>query len=206
LELQEVTVRYGGIVALDSVSLGLGEGEIVALMGPNGAGKSTVLKAVFGLAPVVSGTISWRQAVLDVAAHQVVKLGVAFVPQGRRVFTQLTITENLEMGCLYLRDKEEKKRRLDETMELFPVLYEKRQEKASAMSGGEQQMLAIAKIVEINETRKTSIMVVEHNIRSILDVASRVYVLDKGKIAHDGTPSTVEDSDILTNVFLGTVE
>lgn len=235
MELQEVTVRYGGIVALDSVSLGLGEGEIVALMGPNGAGKSTVLKAVFGLAPVVSGTISWRQAVLDVAAHQVVKLGVAFVPQGRRVFTQLTITENLEMGCLYLRDKEEKKRRLDETMELFPVLYEKRQEKASAMSGGEQQMLAIgrglmanptallldeptlglapiivkemfAKIVEINETRKTSIMVVEHNIRSILDVASRVYVLDKGKIAHDGTPSTVTDSDILTKVFLGTVE
>jgi branched-chain amino acid transport system ATP-binding protein len=235
LELQEVTVRYGGIVALDSVSLGLGEGEIVALMGPNGAGKSTVLKAVFGLAPVVSGTISWRQAVLDVAAHQVVKLGVAFVPQGRRVFTQLTITENLEMGCLYLRDKEEKKRRLDETMELFPVLYEKRQEKASAMSGGEQQMLAIgrglmanptallldeptlglapiivkemfAKIVEINETRKTSIMVVEHNIRSILDVASRVYVLDKGKIAHNGTPNTVEDSDILAKVFLGTVE
>ena len=235
LELQEVTVRYGGIVALDSVSLGLGEGEIVALMGPNGAGKSTVLKAVFGLAPVVSGTISWRQAVLDVAAHQVVKLGVAFVPQGRRVFTQLTITENLEMGCLYLRDKEEKKRRLDETMELFPVLYEKRQEKASAMSGGEQQMLAIGrglmanpkallldeptlglapiivkemleKIVEIKEQRNTSILVVEHNIRSILDVASRVYVLDKGSVAHDGSPDTVRQSDILTKVFLGAVE
>ena len=235
MELQEVTVRYGGIVALDSVSLGLGEGEIVALMGPNGAGKSTVLKAVFGLAPVVSGTISWRQAVLDVAAHQVVKLGVAFVPQGRRVFTQLTITENLEMGCLYLRDKEEKKRRLDETMELFPVLYEKRQEKASAMSGGEQQMLAIGrglmanpkallldeptlglapiivkemleKIVEIKEQRNTSILVVEHNIRSILDVASRVYVLDKGSVAHDGSPDTVRQSDILTKVFLGAVE
>ena len=235
MELQEVTVRYGGIVALDSVSLGLGEGEIVALMGPNGAGKSTVLKAVFGLAPVVSGTISWRQAVLDVAAHQVVKLGIAFVPQGRRVFTQLTITENLEMGCLYLRDKEEKKRRLDETMELFPVLYEKRQEKASAMSGGEQQMLAIGrglmadpkallldeptlglapiivkemleKIVEIKERRNTSILVVEHNIRSILDVASRVYVLDKGSVAHDGSPDTVRQSDILTKVFLGAVE
>ena len=204
-------------------------------MGPNGAGKSTVLKAVFGLAPVVSGTISWRQAVLDVAAHQVVKLGVAFVPQGRRVFTQLTITENLEMGCLYLRDKEEKKRRLDETMELFPVLYEKRQEKASAMSGGEQQMLAIGrglmadpkallldeptlglapiivkemleKIVEIKEQRNTSILVVEHNIRSILDVASRVYVLDKGSVAHDGSPDTVRQSDILTKVFLGAVE
>ena len=235
LQLEEVTVRYGGVTALDNVSLGLGEGEIVALMGPNGAGKSTVLKAIFGLAPVSSGRISWRQAVLDVAAHQVVKLGVAFVPQGRRVFTRLTIEENLEMGCLYLRDKAEKKRRMDETMELFPVLYEKRQEKASAMSGGEQQMLAIGrglmaeptallldeptlglapiivkemleKIVEIKEKRNTSILVVEHNIRSILDVASRVYVLDKGRVAHDGSPDSVQESDILTKVFLGTAE
>ena len=235
LELEEVTVRYGGVTALDNVSVGLGEGEIVTLMGPNGAGKSTVLKAVFGLAPVVSGWISWRQAVLDVDAHQVVKLGIAFVPQGRRVFTRLTIEENLEMGCLHLRDKAEKKRRMDETMEVFPVLYEKRREKASAMSGGEQQMLAIGrglmadptallldeptlglapimvremlgKIVEINEKRNTSILVVEHNIRSILDVASRVYVLDKGRVAHDGSPDTVQESDILTKVFLGAVE
>ncbi len=235
LELKEVTVRYGGVTALDNVSLGLGEGEIVALMGPNGAGKSTVLKAVFGLAPLASGTIFWRQAVMNVAAHQVVKLGVAFVPQGRRVFTHLTIEENLEMGCLHLRDKAEKMRRMDEAMELFPILHEKRREKASAMSGGEQQMLAIGrglmadptallldeptlglapimvnemlgKIVEINEKRNTSILVVEHNIRSILDVASRVYVLDKGRVAHDGSPNTVQESDILTKVFLGAVE
>ena len=235
LELKEVTVRYGGVTALDNVSLGLGEGEIVALMGPNGAGKSTVLKAVFGLAPLLSGTIFWRQAVMNVAAHQVVKLGVAFVPQGRRVFTHLTIEENLEMGCLHLRDKAEKMRRMDEAMELFPILHEKRREKASAMSGGEQQMLAIGrglmadptallldeptlglapimvnemlgKIVEINEKRNTSILVVEHNIRSILDVASRVYVLDKGRVAHDGSPNTVQESDILTKVFLGAVE
>ena len=235
LELQEVTVRYGGITALDGVTLGLGEGEIVALMGPNGAGKSTVLKAIFGLAPLSSGTISWRQAVIDVAPHQIVKLGVAFVPQGRRVFTHLTIEENLEMGCLHLRDKAEKKRRMNEAMELFPVLYEKRRDKASAMSGGEQQMLAIGrglmanptallldeptlglapimvnemlgKIVEINVKRNTSILVVEHNIRSILDVASRVYVLDKGRVAHDGSPDSVQESDILTRVFLGAVE
>jgi len=220
---------------LDNVSLGVGEGEIVALMGPNGAGKSTVLKAIFGLAPVADGRIFWREQPLDAPSHEIVKLGLAFVPQGRRVFTQLTIEENLELGCLYLKDKAEKRRRMEEVMELFPVLFEKRRDKARAMSGGEQQMLAIgrglmanpttllldeptlglapiivkemfAKIVEINETRKTSIMVVEHNIRSILDVASRVYVLDKGKIAHDGTPSTVTDSDILTKVFLGTVE
>ena len=235
LELEDISVHYGGVVALGGVSLGVGEGEIVALMGPNGAGKSTILKAIFGLAPVASGRIYWREQPLEAASHEIVKFGLAFVPQGRRVFTQLTIEENLELGCLYLRDKSEKRRRLEEVMDLFPVLYEKRRDKARAMSGGEQQMLAIGrglmanpttllldeptlglapiivqemfgKIVEINEKRNTSIMVVEHNIRSILDVASRVYVLDKGKIAHDGTPSTVRDSDILTEVFLGTVE
>ena len=222
LELVDISVHYGGVVALDGVSLGVGEGEIVAVMGPNGAGKSTVLKSIFGLAPVASGQVYWKGLPLEAASHEIVKLGLAFVPQGRRVFTQLTIEENLELGCLYLKDKTEKLRRLEEVMDLFPILYEKRRDKARAMSGGEQQMLAIGrglmakpttllldeptKMVEINEKRKTSIMVVEHNIRSILDVASRVYVLDKGKIAHDGTPKSVQESDILTRVFLGAVE
>lgn len=234
LELKDISVHCGG-VALDGVSLGVGEGEIVAVMGPNGAGKSTVLKAIFGLAPVESGRIYWREQPIEAASHEIVKLGLVFVPRGRRVFTQLTIEENLELGCLYLKDKNEKRRRLDEVMELIPVLYETWRDKARAMSGGEQQMLAIgrglmanpttllldkptsglapvivkemfAKIVEIDQMRKTSIMVVEHNIRSILDVASRVYVLDKGKIAPDGTPSTVEESEILTKVFLGAAE
>ena len=235
LELEDISVHYGGVVALDGVSLGVEEGEIVALMGPNGAGKSTVLKAIFGLAPVASGRIYWREQPLEAAAHEIVKFGLAFVPQGRRVFTHLSIEDNLELGCLYLKDTAEKRRRMEEVMELFPVLHDKRREKAREMSGGEQQMLAIGRglmanpttllldeptlglapnvvkemlgmIVEINHQRNTSIMVVEHNIRSILDVASRVYVLDKGKIAHDGTPSTVQESDILTKVFLGAVE
>ena len=235
LELEDISVHYGGVVALDGVSLGVEEGEIVALMGPNGAGKSTVLKAIFGLAPVASGRIYWREQPLEAASHEIVKFGLAFVPQGRRVFTHLSIEDNLELGCLYLKDTAEKRRRMEEVMELFPVLHDKRREKAREMSGGEQQMLAIGRglmanpttllldeptlglapnvvkemlgmIVEINHQRNTSIMVVEHNIRSILDVASRVYVLDKGKIAHDGTPSTVQGSDILTKVFLGAVE
>ena len=235
LELEDISVHYGGVVALDGVSLGVEEGEIVALMGPNGAGKSTVLKAIFGLAPVASGRIYWREQPLEAASHEIVKFGLAFVPQGRRVFTHLSIEDNLELGCLYLKDTAEKRWRMEEVMELFPVLHDKRREKAREMSGGEQQMLAIGRglmanpttllldeptlglapnvvkemlgmIVEINHQRNTSIMVVEHNIRSILDVASRVYVLDKGKIAHDGTPSTVQGSDILTKVFLGAVE
>ena len=145
LKLEGISVHYGGVVALDGVSLGVGDGEIVALMGPNGAGKSTVLKAIFGLAPVVSGRIFWREKPLDAASHEIVKFGLSFVPQGRRVFTQLSIEENLELGCLYLRDKAEKRRRMEEVMELFPVLHQKRRDRASAMSGGEQQMLAIGR-------------------------------------------------------------
>ena len=104
LELVDISVRYGQVRALTEVSLGVGEGEIVAVMGPNGAGKSTVLKAVMGLAPVVDGHVNWRQNRLTAPTHEIVREGIAFVPQGRRVFTHLTIEENLEMGCLYLND------------------------------------------------------------------------------------------------------
>ncbi len=145
LRLDNISVHYGAVVALDHVSVGLNDGEIVAVMGPNGAGKSTVLKAIIGSAPVVSGTVYWQQKVLDAATHEMVGLGISFVPQGRRVFTHLTIEENLEIGCLYLGSVTEKKRRLDEIMDLFPILYEKRKHLASQMSGGQQQMLAVGR-------------------------------------------------------------
>ena len=111
LEMVDISVRYGAVRALTDVSLGVQEGEVVAVMGPNGAGKSTVLKAIMGLAPVVGGEVYWRQEPLVAATHEIVKQGIAFVPQGRRVFTHLTIQENLEMGCLYLNDDTEKARR-----------------------------------------------------------------------------------------------
>ena len=232
LHLDNISVHYGGVVALDHVSVGLNDGEIVAVMGPNGAGKSTVLKAIIGSAPIVTGTVYWQQKVLHAATHEMVGLGISFVPQGRRVFTHLTIEENLEMGCLYLGSVTEKKRRQDEIMDLFPILYEKRKHLASQMSGGQQQMLAVGrglmakpkallldeptlglapivikemfeKIVEINQKLGTSIFVVEHNIKSVLDIVTRAYVLDKGKLVHDGTPKSLQDSDILSKVFLG---
>ena len=136
LELKDISVRYGAVSAIEAVSLGVEKGEVVAVMGPNGAGKSTVLKAIMGLAPVVGGEVYWRQELLAAATHEIVKEGIAFVPQGRRVFTHLTIQENLEMGCLYLNDRSEKERRLDSVMDLFPVLHEKRRDLASQMSGG----------------------------------------------------------------------
>ena len=145
LELVDISVRYGQVRALTDVSLGVGMGEIVAVMGPNGAGKSTVLKAVMGLAPVVEGHVNWRQQRLTAPTHEIVREGIAFVPQGRRVFTHLSIEENLEMGCLYLNDAAEKQRRLDTVLDLFPVLHEKRRDFASQMSGGQQQMLALGR-------------------------------------------------------------
>ncbi len=232
LKLSDVSVHYGAVVALDEVSLGVRGGEVVAVMGPNGAGKSTVLRAIMGLAPVVAGDVYWRQERLAAATHEIVKEGIAFVPQGRRVFTHLTIEENLEMGCLYLNDRSEKARRMDSVMELFPILRQKRRDLASQMSGGQQQMLALGrglmadpevllldeptlglapivvkevfqKVSEINERLGTSIFVVEHNIKGALDIVDRAYVLDTGRVVHDGTPETVRATDILTEVFLG---
>ena len=232
LELTGISVHYGAVVALDDVSLGVRRGEVVAVMGPNGAGKSTVLKAIMGLAPVVAGEVLWRQERLAAATHEIVKEGIAFVPQGRRVFTHLTIEENLEMGCLHLKDKAEKNRRLDEVMRIFPILQGKRRDLASQMSGGQQQMLALGRglmagpdvllldeptlglapivvkevferISEISETLKTTIMIVEHNIKGVLDIVDRTYVLDKGRVAFTGTPHAIRETDILTQVFLG---
>ena len=233
LELVNVSVHFGAVVALEGVSLGVKRGEVAAVMGPNGAGKSTVLKAIMGLAPVVSGTVLWRRKPLLAATHQIVKEGISFVPQGRRVFTHLNIEENLEMGCLYLNDREERERRKESVMEVFPVLREKRRDLASQMSGGQQQMLALGrglmaasrgvylldeptlglapaivketfqKISEISRVFDTTIFVVEHNIKGVLDIVDRAYVLDKGKVVHDGTPQTVRETDILTQVFLG---
>ena len=232
LDLVDISVHYGAVVALDEISLGIRKGEVVAVMGPNGAGKSTVLKAIMGLAPVVGGDVYWQRRPLVAATHEIVKEGIAFVPQGRRVFTHLTIEENLEMGCLYLNDGVEKNRRLDSVMELFPILRQKRGDLASQMSGGQQQMLALGrglmagpdvllldeptlglapiivaevfqKVSEISDRLNTTILVVEHNIKGVLDIVDHAYVLDKGRVVHEGAPDSVRDTDILTRVFLG---
>ena len=234
LEIDNLSVHYGAVRALDGASLAISKGEAVAVMGPNGAGKSTVLKAIMGLAPVLAGGVYWRQRQLAAATHEIVKEGIAFVPQGRRVFTHLTIEENLEMGCLYLGDDAERARRLDSVMELFPILHEKRHNMASQMSGGQQQMLALGrglmaapdlllldeptlglapivvgevfqKVREISDRLDTTIMVVEHNIKGVLDIVDRAYVLDKGRVVHEGTPDSIRETNILTDVFLGRV-
>ena len=235
LEMVDVSVRYGAVAALERASLGVRKGEVVAVMGPNGAGKSTVLKAIMGLAPVVEGHVYWRNERLTTATHEIVKHGISFVPQGRRLFTHLTIEENLEMGCPYLRDAAERRRRMDSVMELFPVLQEKRGDLASQMSGGQQQMLALGRglmanpevllldeptlglapnivasvffmVSVISEQLGTTIMVVEHNIKGVLDIVDRAYVLANARVVFEGTPNAVRETNILTEVFLGKVQ
>ncbi len=235
LEMENVSVHYGAVTALAHATLGIRKGEMVAVMGPNGAGKSTVLKAIMGLAPVSEGHVYWRNEPLTTATHEIVKHGIAFVPQGRRLFTHLTIEENLEMGCPYLNDAAEKRRRMDSVMELFPILHEKRKDLASQMSGGQQQMLALGRglmanpevllldeptlglapnivasvfymVSVISEELRTTIMLVEHNIKGVLEFVHRAYILDNGHVVFEGTPDNVRETNILTEVFLGKVQ
>ncbi len=234
LKLQDISVHYNGVKALDSVSVAIDEGEIITLMGPNGAGKSTILKAIFGLVPVDGGQFLWHEKNITPIPYEMVNLGISFVPQGRRVFKYLTVDENLEIGGYTVKNQKEITRRKDELMHIFPMLKAKRFSKSGELSGGQQQMLAIArglmtqpqillldepslglapkmvkevfaKIKEINERHKTAIVIVEHNLKSLLTIADRAYVLDKGQVVSKGTGKDIINSDILEKVFLGKI-
>lgn len=232
LQLKNISVHYGGVKALSGVSVNVDEGEVVALMGPNGAGKSTVLKAIFGLAKIDSGQILWHNEPLMPVPYEIVNLGVSFVPQGRRVFSHLTVDENLDIGGYILNNKHLIQIRKNEIFDLFPLLRSKRKNKSGTLSGGQQQMLAIARglmvdpkillldepslglapkvvkevftlIKEINIKRKTAIVIVEHNLKSLLEIVDRAYVLDKGQIVAENSGEAIIKSDILEKVFLG---
>lgn len=232
LKLEDIHVHYAGVKALDGASIQLDEGDIVALMGPNGAGKSTILKALFGLVPVEKGEIYWHGEKIIPKSYEIVQRGISFVPQGRQVFKSLTVYENLEMGGHFIESRDILKSRIEGVLDIFPDLRKKLKESASTLSGGQQQMLAIArglisdpkvllldepslglapkvvkevfaKIKEINMRRKTSIMIVEHNLHSVLGVVDRAYLLDKGVVVEENTPDKIINSGILERVFLG---
>ncbi len=231
LRLENIHVHYGGVKALDGATVTLDEGEIIALLGPNGAGKSTILKALFGLAPIESGDIYWHEQKIIPKSHEVVERGISFVPQGRQIFKSLSVLENLEMGGFSIKSKSILKSRIQTVLDLFPDLHKKLKEPARNLSGGQQQMVAIArglmtdpkillldeptlglspkivkevfkKIKEINQKSNTAIMIVEHNLQSILEIVDRAYVLDKGKVVVEDIPKNILKSNILEKVFL----
>lgn len=231
LKVNDINVYYGSIHAIKGVSFEVEKGEIVTLIGANGAGKSTILNTVSGLLPAKSGTVSFMGKTINgIAAHKVVGMGLAQVPEGRRVFLNMTVQENLEMGA-YTRKSAEIDDSITDVYERFPRLKERRKQVAGTLSGGEQQMLAMGRalmskpellmldepsmglapiLVEqifdiIKELNKagTTILLVEQNAQMALSIADRGYVLETGKIVTSAKASDLLNDDSVKKAYLG---
>jgi len=232
LSVKDITIHYGKAIAVDRVSLEVAEGAVVTIIGANGAGKSTILKALSGLIPLTSGEIWFLGRRIDgVAPYHIVSLGLLQIPEGRRLFPYLTVLNNLKLGASLRKDKADIKRDMDEAFEHFPILRERRNQKAGTLSGGEQQMLAIARslmakpklllmdepslglapklvhelvpiINNINE-RGVSILLVEQNVPLALKTAKRVYALQVGKVILEGDIDKFKGSEIIKRAYLG---
>lgn len=232
LEINDLTVHYGGVEALKNVSLEVKEGEIVTLVGGNGAGKSTTLRTISGLKKPSRGRISFKgQRIENLAPQNIVKLGIGHVPEGRNPFPYLTVMENLKLGSFLRRDKNQINRDLDEQFRHFPVLKERRRQQARTLSGGEQQMLVIARalmgkpdlllmdepslglapvmvqeigriVIDINKGG-TSILIVEQNARLALRLAKKGYVLERGKLILEGNAAELLHSEHVKKAYLG---
>jgi branched-chain amino acid transport system ATP-binding protein len=232
LQVDAIETYYGSIQALKGVSLEVHEGEIVTLIGANGAGKSTTLRSINGLNHPRRGTIAFRGSnITNEPPHEVVKMGIAQSPEGRKLFPRMTVTENLEMGAFQRKDRHAFREDMDRVFELFPRLAERRNQKAGTMSGGEQQMCAIGRalmarptllmldepsmglapifverifetIVEVNK-QGTSILLVEQNALMALDVASRGYVLETGHVALADDANALAQNPEVRKTYLG---
>ena len=233
LEIRDLHVTYGGIRALHGISIDVPAGTIVTLIGANGAGKSSTLRAVSGIATVSRGSITFEgRDITNHPPHEIVGLGIAQSPEGRMAFSNLTVLENLHMGAYLRRDKHEVARDLDHSFELFPRLKERRKQSAGTLSGGEQQMLAIARalmsrpkcllldepslglapilvetifsrIVEINREMGLAILLVEQNANLALQVASRGYVLETGRVVLHDTSENLRANPTVRSAYLG---
>lgn len=232
LSVENLEVYYGHIKALHGISFHVDEGEIVALIGANGAGKSTTLRAISRLIPVQSGKILYDgKNLLELAPHDVVRLGVAHVPEGRRIFGNLTVMENLKLAAYNRKDREGIARDFERIFALFPRLAERKEQRGDTLSGGEQQMLAVARALmtrgrlmlldepsmglapvlmrdlfavlrEINEAG-TTILLVEQNARMALKFAQRCYVLETGNIVLEGPSNELATNPAVKAAYLG---
>lgn len=233
LRLENVTVHYGSALAVRDVNVAVEEGTVMSMIGANGAGKSTIMKAVSGLVPISSGEIWFGEKRIDrMAACDIVKLGLAQVPEGRHLFPDLTVLANLKLGAFLRRNKSEVERCLQEVYELFPRLQERRNQKAGTLSGGEQQMLAIGRgfmaaprlllldepsiglsplmvdaiaraIKDIN-SKGIGILLVEQNAGLVAEVAEQACVLEVGSIVLKGNIDTLMSDRQVQKYFLGT--
>ena len=232
LEVDNIFMYYGQIAALKGVSLSMERGEIVAIIGANGAGKTSLINTISGVLKPRQGQIRFDgKPISNLPAHRIARLGVIQIPEGRKVFNKLTVTENLEMGAYTVNDRAKVRREIETMQALFPVLSERRLQKAGTLSGGEQQMLAIARglmagpklllfdepsmglspvmvekvfsiIREINQ-RGITILLVEQNARKSLQIASRAYVLETGSIVLSDRADKLLENDLVKKAYLG---
>jgi branched-chain amino acid transport system ATP-binding protein len=232
LEVENLHVSYGAIRALQGISFHIAEGEIVTLIGANGAGKSTTLRTISGLLRPVAGKIVFRgRDITKVAAERIVSLGISQVPEGRQIFSRLTVRENLEMGAFTRRDRREIEASMERVFASFPRLRERLNQLGGTLSGGEQQMLAmgrglmskptlllldepsmglapilveeIFKIIQEINSQGTSILLVEQNAAMALSVARRGYVLETGRIVLEGTAQELLENPQVRAAYLG---
>ncbi len=238
LNIENISVSYGNIRALSGVSMSVNEGDIVALIGANGAGKSTLMNAIVGLVPLQDGKVSYEDQVICQPKHQklttdlIVQKGIALVPEGRHVFADMTVEENLDMGAFMVRDNALIARKKEEMYDFFPILGARRKQKTRSLSGGEQQMMAIAralmssprlllldepglglaplvvqdifsKIKIINEENKLTVFLVEQNARLALRSSDYGYVLENGRIVLEDTGENLLSNESVQKAYLG---
>ena len=232
LAVDDIAVAYDGMRALQGVTLDAAAGAIVALVGANGAGKTSLLRAISGIVRPERGTIHFDGSdITRLPAHEIVRRGIAHVPEGRRVFASATVRDNLLLGAYVERDRNARARRLDEAFNAFPILRARLEQRASTLSGGEQQMLAIArgtmsgpKLLMLDEpslgiapklipeiyagirqiaARGTTVLLVEQNVREALRVATWAFVLQTGRVVASGDARELAESDLIKRAFLG---
>lgn len=232
LDVDTISVFYEDIQALWDISFSVKSGQLVAIFGANGAGKTTTLNAISGLLPVTNGQIEFEgQVISGLEIHEVANLGVTLVPEGRQLFPQMNVEENLKMGSYLKRTKDQRERNLEFVYELFPVFRERGKQLAETLSGGEQQMLAIAralmqnpklvmfdepslglapklvqevfKVIQELHRQGLTIFLVEQNVHQALKIADYCYVLENGRIVHEGTGKELEQDPKVREAYLG---
>jgi len=232
LKVENLSVHYDGMQALAGVNLQVKEGEIVSILGSNGAGKSTLINAVSGMLKLTSGNIAFEgKSITELPAYERVPLGIVQIPEGRRLFPAMTVEENLLMGSTFKAAKKSRKESLEEAYSLLPRLRERRSQVAKTLSGGEQQMVAIARalqskpkllmfdepslglspllvqelfaLVKRISERGITVLLVEQNVKKTLQIVDRSYVLENGAIVMEGTGSELLNNDLIQKAFLG---
>uniref|UniRef100_UPI00359CAC28 ABC transporter ATP-binding protein n=1 Tax=Bifidobacterium adolescentis TaxID=1680 RepID=UPI00359CAC28 len=232
LEVKNLSVSYGAIEAVKDISFTVNDGEIVSLIGANGAGKTTTLHTITGLVPAKSGSVMYNGVdLLKTHNNKIVTLGMAHIPEGRHVFTRMSVEENLEMGAFSLKDQSDLKKDLDMVYGLFPRLKERRNQKAGTLSGGEQQMLAMGRalmshpktilmdepsmglspklvkeifsIIRKLHEQGITILLVEQNAKMALSIADRAYVLETGRIMMEGDAKELLNNEQVRKAYLG---